>query len=94
MRQPVRDGTTGPLRWRLEQLGRLDILLHSAESKLLEALARDLGKPPLEAYVELAGVREELRHTRRHLSRWMAGQGIGLPPWSWPARARRPMLAK
>lgn len=88
MRQPVRDGTTGPLDWRLEQLGRLEILLKGAESQVLEALARDLGKPPLEAYVELAGVREELRHTRRHLSRWITGQGIGLPPWSWPARAR------
>jgi aldehyde dehydrogenase (NAD+) len=59
-----------------------------AESALLEALNQDLGKPPLEAYVEWAGVQEELRHTRRHLKRWMAGQSIRLPLWTWPARAK------
>lgn len=88
MRQPVREGTTRPLSWRLDQLDRLQGLLAGAESALLEALAQDLGKPPLEAYVEWAGVQEELRHTRRHLKRWMAGQTIRLPLWSWPARAR------
>ncbi|MGA1303894.1 MAG: aldehyde dehydrogenase family protein [Cyanobium sp.] len=88
MRQPVLEGTTRPLPWRMEQLERLQGLLAGAESALLEALAEDLGKPPLEAYVELAGVQEELRHTRRHLKRWMAGQAIQLPPWSWPARAQ------
>jgi len=72
----------------LEQLGRLETLLDGAESRLLEALALDLGKPPVEAYFELVGVREELKFTRRHLKRWMAGQRIGLPPWSWPARGR------
>lgn len=88
MRRPVLEGATRPLAWRLEQLARLESLLAGAESALLEALTQDLGKPPLEAYMELAGVREELRHTRRHLKRWMAGQAIRLPPWSWPARAR------
>ena len=88
MRQPVLEGTTRPLPWRLNQLDRLQGLLAGAESALLEALAQDLGKPPLEAYVEWAGVQEELRHTRRHLKRWMAAQPIRLPLWSWPARAQ------
>jgi aldehyde dehydrogenase (NAD+) len=88
MRQPVLEGSTRPLHWRVEQLNRLQGLLAGAESALLEALAKDLGKPPLEAYVEWAGVQEELRHTRRHLKRWMGGQAIRLPLWSWPARAQ------
>jgi aldehyde dehydrogenase (NAD+) len=88
MRQPVAGGHTRPLPWRLEQLARLQNFLDGAESRLLEALALDLGKPPVEAYFELVGVREELKFTRRHLKRWMAGQSIGLPPWSWPARGR------
>lgn len=88
MRQPVLEGATRPLHWRVEQLDRLQGLLAGAESALLEALAQDLGKPALEAYVEWAGVQEELRHTRRHLKRWMDGQAIQLPLWSWPARAR------
>jgi aldehyde dehydrogenase (NAD+) len=88
MRQPVQDGRTRPLQWRLEQLGKLETLLARAEAPLLEALAHDLGKPPVEAYFELVGVREELKYTRRHLKRWMAGKSIGLPPQSWPARGR------
>ncbi|MFN9644187.1 MAG: aldehyde dehydrogenase family protein [Cyanobacteriota bacterium] len=88
MRQPVLDGTTRPLAWRLAQLDRLAALLESVETDLLEALSRALGKPPLEACYELVGVREELRYTRRHLKRWLAGRTIALPLWTWPARAR------
>ena len=88
MRQPVQVGTTRPLAWRLEQLGRIEALLNTVETDLLAALAQDLGKPPLEAYFELVGVREELTFTRRHLKRWLAGRPISLPPWTWPARGR------
>jgi aldehyde dehydrogenase (NAD+) len=88
MRQPVLEGATRPLAWRLEQLGRLETLLSSLEADLQEALLKDLGKPPLEAYYELVGVREELRFTRRHLKRWLRGRSIPLPAWSWPARGR------
>ncbi|MEB3317154.1 MAG: aldehyde dehydrogenase family protein [Cyanobacteriota bacterium] len=88
MRQPVIEGTTRPLAWRLEQLSRIESLLQSVETDLLAALTNDLGKPPLEAYFELVGVREELQFTRRHVKRWLAGRRIPLPAWSWPARSR------
>ena len=88
MRQPVQEGATRPLSWRLEQLGRVDALLTEVEADLLEALAQDQGKPPLEANFEQVGVREELKFTRRHLKRWMGGHRVQLPGWSWPARAR------
>ena len=71
MRQPVLEGTTRPLPWRMEQLERLQGLLAGAESALLEALAEDLGKPPLEAYVELAGV----------LRIWLADGVVETPFW-------------
>jgi aldehyde dehydrogenase (NAD+) len=88
MRQPVQEGATRPLAWRLAQLDRLGTLLDRVEADLLEALFQDLGKPPQEAYYELVGVREELRFTRRHLKRWLAGRPISLPLWTWPARGR------
>jgi aldehyde dehydrogenase (NAD+) len=88
MRQPVLEGATRSLAWRLAQLDRLETLLQSVEADLLAALADDLGKPPLEAYFELVGVRAELRFTRRRLKRWLAGRSIPLPAWSWPARGR------
>jgi aldehyde dehydrogenase (NAD+) len=88
MRQSVQEGETRPLAWRLQQLDRLGDLLGAVETELTAALAQDLGKPQLEAYYELVGVREELKFTRRHLKRWMGGQGLRLPPWMWPARAQ------
>jgi len=47
MRAPVSTGLTRSLAWRLEQLDRLEGLLRDQEAAVLEALAADLGKPPL-----------------------------------------------
>ena len=78
MRAPVSTGLTRSLAWRLEQLDRLEGLLRDQEAAVLEALAADLGKPPLEATFELIAVRQELTLTRRQLKRWMAPRPIGL----------------
>jgi aldehyde dehydrogenase (NAD+) len=78
MRAPVSTGLTRSLAWRLEQLDRLEGLLRDQEAAVLEALAADLGKPPLEANFELIAVRQELTLTRRQLKRWMAPRPIGL----------------
>ena len=87
MRAPVERGETRPLAWRLEQLGRLERLLAAAEPALADALAADLGKPPLEAFLELSAVRGELQHTRRHLAGWLRPRGLPLPLWALPGQA-------
>lgn len=87
MREPVLRGDTRPLTWRLAQLDRLEALLEAAADRLLEALAEDLGKPPLEASFERVAIAQELKLTRRHLRRWMAPRPVGLPPWALPGRA-------
>jgi aldehyde dehydrogenase (NAD+) len=87
MRDPVLRGETRPLSWRLAQLERLEALLEAAGAPLQEALAEDLGKPPMEASFERVAIRQELKLTRRHLRRWMAPQSVGLPPWAKPGRA-------
>jgi len=61
LREPVRQGTTAPLAWRLQQLEGMAELLNSHEQAVLDALAADLGKPPVEAYFELVAVRQELK---------------------------------
>ncbi len=78
MRAPVSTGLTRSLAWRLEQLDLLEGLMRDQEAAVLEALAADLGKPPLEATFELIAVRQELTLTRRQLKRWMAPRPIGL----------------
>jgi aldehyde dehydrogenase (NAD+) len=87
LRAPVRRGQTRPLAWRLEQLTRLERLLAEVGPELRAALAADLGRPAVEAEIELALVRQELRLARRRLRAWMRPRGVGLPPWAWPARA-------
>lgn len=87
MREPIRQGHSRPLAWRLLQLERLATLLREAEAAMAEALASDLGKPPLEALFETIAVTTELRHTRRHLRRWLRPQGLPLAPWALPGWA-------
>lgn len=87
MRQPIRQGHSRPLAWRLLQLERLATLLREGEAAMADALASDLGKPPLEALFETIAVTTELRHTRRHLGRWLRPQGLPLAPWALPGRA-------
>jgi aldehyde dehydrogenase (NAD+) len=87
MRDPVERGETRPLRWRLEQLERLQQLLAAAEAPLVDALAADLGKPELEAFLELSNVRQELEHTRRRLAGWLRPRPLPLPLWVLPGQA-------
>ncbi|WP_254896547.1 aldehyde dehydrogenase family protein [Synechococcus sp. HK05] len=87
MRQPVSDGVTGPRRWRLEQLERLERAIAERRDAVLSALASDLGKPPVEAYFELVAVQQEIQLVRSRLRRWMAPRPVGLPVFLQPGRA-------
>ncbi len=87
MREPIDRGMSRPLAWRLDQLDRLTGLLSNHEAEVLEALATDLGKAPLEATFELVAIRQEIAHTRRKLRRWMAPQAVAIELALKPARA-------
>ena len=87
MRQLVVGGTTRPLQWRLEQLDRLDAALSVNSDAVLDALAKDLGKPDVEAYFEVVAVRQEISLCRRQLRRWIAPKKVGVPLSQRPGRA-------
>ena len=89
MRQVVQQGVTRPLGWRQEQLQRLQTLLTTHEPRLIAALAQDLGKPQLEAAMELVLVRQELRLTRSRLGRWLVPEALPLAPFLQPGQASR-----
>jgi aldehyde dehydrogenase (NAD+) len=61
--------------------------LRDHEAEVLEALAADLGKPPLEATFELVAVRHELALTRRKLKAWMAPRLVELKVALRPGQA-------
>ncbi len=87
MRALVHQGHSRPLAWRQGQLQRLAALLKQVEQPLLEALATDLGKPPVEAFLEIAGVAQELALCRRQLRRWLAPRPVPVPLVQQPGRA-------
>jgi len=87
MRQPVSAGETRPRAWRLEQLNRLERAIAERRDAVLNALASDLGKPPVEAYFELVAVQQEIQLVRSRLRRWMAPRTVGLPVFMQPGRA-------
>ncbi|MBD1192962.1 MAG: aldehyde dehydrogenase family protein [Vulcanococcus sp. Clear-D1] len=87
MRQPVSAGTTRPRAWRLEQLERLEQAIAARRDAVLNALASDLGKPPVEAYFELVAVQQEIQLVRSRLRRWMAPRAVGLPVFMQPGWA-------
>jgi aldehyde dehydrogenase (NAD+) len=87
LRQRVTQGDSLPVAWRLEQLDRLERLCAEGEGTVLEALAADLGKPPVEAFFELVAVRQEIRLCRQKLRRWMAPRPVAVPLSLQPGRA-------
>ncbi len=89
LRAEFRAGRTRPLEWRRAQLDGLVRLLTDHEQELSEAMAADLGKPPLEAYAtDIAFTRTEVAHLRKHLGRWAAPRKVAVPLTSQPGKGR------
>lgn len=81
-------GTSRNLAYRLERLARLEHEITQQGTALLAALASDLGKPALEAYVaEYHFVLTEIRLFRKKLARWTRPQRVGTPFYFLPARS-------
>ncbi len=73
-------GRTRDRRWREQQLDGILRFIAEREDEIREALAADLGKPAVEAFVaEFGFVRAETKHARKHLKAWMKPERVGTP---------------
>ncbi len=89
LRESYATGLTRPIEWRRRQLEAMQRLLVEQEAPLLEALARDLGKPAIEGWLtELRHVSNEISDILRHLEKWSGSERVGVRPALFPARAR------
>ncbi|WP_224392234.1 aldehyde dehydrogenase family protein [Pseudonocardia sp. ICBG1293] len=80
LRATFRGGRTRDRRWRLDQLRGLERMLTESEDEFVAALAADLGRPRVDAWLaDLAPTVAESRYARRHLRRWMRPHRVGLP---------------
>jgi aldehyde dehydrogenase (NAD+) len=87
LREAFDAGRTRPLAWRVEQLRALVRMVERHEGLITEALASDLGKPALEAYVaEINYVRADCEEAIAKLPGWMAPERVAVPLVVQPAR--------
>jgi aldehyde dehydrogenase (NAD+) len=81
-------GAARPLEFRLAALARLEEAIVRETDAILAALAADLGKPGLEAWLaEVHFVLSEIRLFRRRLRRWARPRRVGNPFFVLPARS-------
>jgi aldehyde dehydrogenase (NAD+) len=80
-------GHTRELSWRLEQLRGIERLCDEREPEITAALAEDLGRTPVDAWLgDIASTKAEAIYARKHLKRWMRRRRVSLPLNQLPGR--------
>ncbi|KAL2497681.1 Aldehyde dehydrogenase family 3 member F1 [Abeliophyllum distichum] len=88
LRQNFRSGRTRGLVWRKTQLRAILKLVAENEDEIFEALNRDLGKHPVEAYRDEIGVvKKSAEYSLRHIEKWIAPKKGQLPLLLFPSKA-------
>lgn len=89
LRRFFQSGATRAYEWRRQQLLLLQQAIRSEETAIHAALYADLKKSPEEAYATETGlVLAEIRHTLKHLAKWMRPQKAGTNLVNIPATSR------
>jgi aldehyde dehydrogenase (NAD+) len=89
LRATFRSGRTRPVEWRLAQLDAIIRLITEKEADFAEALAKDLGRGTVEAWLaDLAPVSAEAKFAAKHLRSWMKPTGVKTPMSVKPGKAR------
>jgi acyl-CoA reductase-like NAD-dependent aldehyde dehydrogenase len=81
-----RRGLTRDVGFRTQQLRALRGAIVRREGDILDALRRDLGRPPVEGYAgEIAIVLHEIDFALKNLAAWARPRRVGTPLWLFPA---------
>ena len=88
-REFFQEGKTRAISLRLEALERFEGAFQARQEEILDALAQDLGKPSIEAFLsEYYFVLQEVRLIRKRLRGWLRPRRVGSPLYFWPIRNR------
>jgi aldehyde dehydrogenase (NAD+) len=88
LRRVFAAGRTRVLEWRLEQLRAIERFLEEREPEIAAALAEDLGRSPVEAWLgDVASSKAEAAYARKHVRKWMRRRRESLPLAQLPGRA-------
>lgn len=87
VRRVANSGRTRDLQWRLEQLTGIERLCTEREREIAAALAKDLGRSPVEAWLgDINATKTEASYARKHLKKWMRRKRVSLPLSQLPGR--------
>jgi len=79
---------TMSLDWRKQQLEALERMMAERESEILEALNKDLGKHPFEAwFTEVSYVADSAAYCRKNLEKWARRRRVPTPVTGLPGRS-------
>src|SRR5579875_2224446 len=88
LRATFRSGRTKAMSWRLAQLDAIERMVTERERDLCDAMAADLGRPPVEGWLaDVAPVASEAAHARKKLAKWVKPRRVAVPLAVQPARA-------
>ncbi len=89
-RENFQKGATRSYEFRIEQLKKLPVWIHTHEQQIYDALYADLNKAPFECYAtEIGIVLEEVKCAVRRLKSWMRPQRARTPITQFPSRCLR-----
>ena len=89
LRDTFEGGRTRTQAWRERQLDGLLKILSDSSTELVEALGRDMGKPPVEAIVtDIAFTKNDVKHIRKHVGDWMQPRKAKLRLQDRPGKGR------
>ena len=78
-------GQTRDIRFRAEQLYRLQSVIRLSQKSILNALKQDLSKSNYEGYMTEVGiVLDEIRFARKHLAKWVKPQKVRTHLFQFP----------
>jgi aldehyde dehydrogenase (NAD+) len=81
-------GASRDYRFRMAMLTKLKQSIVNHKDDIEKALKSDIGRPPMEAYIEIVTAFEEIKHTMKHLKGWMAPKKVGTSLWAQPGSSR------
>ncbi len=81
-------GKTRSFSWRRDQLLAVERMMNECEAELFDALHRDLGKSPMEAFTtETSYVSSDAAHCRKNMSRWSRRKRVSTPIVGQPGKS-------
>lgn len=88
LRATFASGRTRSFAWRDAQLAGVDRLLSERADELIAALAADLRRTEFESIMfDLVSIKPEIKHTRKHLKKWMKPRKVSAPINVQPGKA-------